>query len=114
MSGLAVLALIVTNERLDAPGAWAAGALLIGWGFIGAGLYAWGRRPDNRVGMLMAATASPGFAASGFSDLPLGVHARPGLRRASSSRSSMHLLLAFPSGELQSRWTGASSASATC
>ena len=27
--------------------------LTLGWGFIGAGLYAWWRRPDNRVGALM-------------------------------------------------------------
>ena len=65
--GLAVLALILTSDMVDTPGAWGAGALITGWGFIGVGLYAWGRRPDNRVGMLMAAT---GFAwlvaASGF------------------------------------------------
>ena len=103
LMGLAVLALIVTNEQIKAPGAWAAGALIIGWGFIGVGLFAWGRRPDNRVGMLMAGT---GFAwlvaATGFSDLPL-------LFTFGSMLSSvyfavvMHLLLAFPTGKLQSR-----------
>ena len=69
--GLAVLALFLTNDTLEAPGAWAAAAVLTGWVFIATGLFAW-RRADNRVGMLMAAT---GFAwllaASGFSDLPL-------------------------------------------
>jgi signal transduction histidine kinase len=103
LMGLAVLALVVTNEQLEAPGAWAAGALIIGWGFIGVGLFAWGRRPDNRVGMLLAGT---GFAwlvaATGFSDLPL-------LFTFGQALSSvyfavvMHLLLAFPTGKLQSR-----------
>jgi signal transduction histidine kinase len=37
-------------------GAWAVIALVVGWGFIGAGLFAWDRRPDNSVGSLMAAT----------------------------------------------------------
>jgi signal transduction histidine kinase len=40
-------------------GAWAAVALVVGWGFIGAGLFAWDRRPNNSVGSLMVAT---GFA----------------------------------------------------
>ena len=40
-------------------GAWAALALVVGWGFIGAGLFAWDRRPNNSVGSLMVAT---GFA----------------------------------------------------
>jgi signal transduction histidine kinase len=84
------------------PGVWAAGALLAGWGFIGVGLYAWGRRPDNRVGMLMAAT---GFAwlvaASGFSDLPL-VFTIGQVFGAVFFAVVIHLLLAFPSGRLQS------------
>jgi signal transduction histidine kinase len=40
-------------------GALAAVALVVGWGFIGAGLFAWDRRPNNSVGSLMVAT---GFA----------------------------------------------------
>ena len=34
----------------------AAVALVVGWGFIGAGLFAWDRRPNNSVGSLMVAT----------------------------------------------------------
>jgi signal transduction histidine kinase len=34
-------------------------ALVVGWGFIGTGLFAWDRRPNNSVGSLMVAT---GFA----------------------------------------------------
>jgi signal transduction histidine kinase len=100
--GLAVLALMVTGDVLHTPGVWAAGALLAGWGFIGVGLYAWGRRPDNRIGMLMAAT---GFAwllaASGFSDLPL-VFTLGQVFGALFFAVVIHLLLAFPSGRLQS------------
>jgi signal transduction histidine kinase len=100
--GLAVLALFLTNDTIDAPGAWGAAAVLTGWVFIATGLFAWGRRPDNRVGMLMAAT---GFAwllaASGFSDLPL-VFTVGQLFGAVFFAVVMHLLLAFPSGRLQS------------
>ncbi|MEA2364927.1 MAG: hypothetical protein QOE69_1000 [Thermoleophilaceae bacterium] len=44
---------------MDVRGALAAVALVVGWGFIGAGLFAWARRPNNSVGSLMVAT---GFA----------------------------------------------------
>jgi signal transduction histidine kinase len=99
--GLTVLALMVTSDSVDTPGVWAAGVLLAGWGFIGVGLYAWGRRPDNGVGLLMAAT---GFAwlvaAAGFSDLPL-VFTLANLLGTVFFAVVLHLLLAFPSGRLQ-------------
>ena len=100
--GVAVLALLVTSDSLDTPGVWAAGTLLAGWGFIGVGLFAWGRRPDNGVGMLMAAT---GFAwlvaAAGFSDLAL-VFTLSQVVGTVFFAVVLHLLLAFPSGRLQS------------
>jgi signal transduction histidine kinase len=99
--GLAVLALMVTSDAIDTPGVWAAGVLLAGWGFIGVGLYAWGRRPDNGVGLLMTAT---GFAwlvaAAGFSDLPL-VFTLSQVLGTVFFAVVLHLLLAFPSGRLQ-------------
>jgi signal transduction histidine kinase len=102
LMGLAVLALILTNDRLEYPGAWGAGVLVVGWGFIGVGLFAWARRPDNRVGMLMAAT---GFAwlvaAAGFSDLPL-IFTIGQVVAAIFFAVVIHLLLAFPTGRLQS------------
>ncbi len=99
--GLADLALILTSDLVDGPELWAAVVLVIGWGFIGAGLFAWGRRPDNRVGMLMAAT---GFAwllgSAGVSDLPL-VFALGQILGSVYLAVAVHLLLAFPSGRLQ-------------
>jgi signal transduction histidine kinase len=102
--GLAVLALLLTSDTVDEPPwAWAAGSLLVGWSFIGVGLFAWGRRPDNRVGMLMALT---GFvwlvAALGFSDVPL-VFTLGSMLGTVFFAVAIHLLLAFPSGRLQSR-----------
>ena len=49
----------MTSDHVDVRGATAAVALVVGWGFIAAGLFAWDRRPDNSIGSLMAAT---GFA----------------------------------------------------
>ena len=101
--GLAVLALILTSVSVEPAAAWGAAALIVGWSYIGVGMFAWGRRPDNRVGMLMAAT---GFAwlvaASRFSDLPL-VFTLGNVLGSVFFAVAVHLLLAFPSGRLQSR-----------
>jgi signal transduction histidine kinase len=101
--GLAVLALILTNDDLDVRGLWGAAVLVVGWSFIGVGLFAWRRRPDNRVGMLMAGT---GFAwllsGAGLSDLPLMFTVGKVLGSLFFA-FFLHLLLAFPSGRLQSR-----------
>jgi signal transduction histidine kinase len=102
--GLAVLAVIVTNEELDGAGAWGAGSLVVGWGFIGVGLFAWARRPDNRVGMLMAATGFAWFLSGlSFSDVPL-IFTVGQLFGSLFFAVVIHLLLAFPSGRLQSRF----------
>jgi signal transduction histidine kinase len=102
-SGLAVLALILTSDMADPPWAWGAAGLIVGWSYIGVGLFAWGRRPDNRLGMLMAGV---GFAwliaACGFSDLPL-VFTLGQVLGSVFFAVAVHLLLAFPSGRLQSR-----------
>jgi signal transduction histidine kinase len=101
--GLAVLALILTSDSADPPGAWAAAALVVGWSFIGVGLFAWGRRPDNRVGLLMVATGFAWLVAgSGFSDLPL-VFTLGNMLGSVFFAVAIHLLLAFPTGRLQSR-----------
>jgi signal transduction histidine kinase len=105
--GILVLVLGSTDTHasgvFDARGAFAAYTLVIGWGFAGTGLYAWARRPGNNVGPLMTAVGIAwllqGLAASGDGVLfTVGMLARPlafGLL--------VHLLLAFPSGRLETR-----------
>src|ERR671914_1078432 len=100
--GLAALALILANDDLEDAGVWGAGGLAVGWSFIGVGLFAWRRRPDNRVGMLMAGTGFAWLVAgAGLSDLALPFTIGKFL-------GSLYLpvflppLLAFPSGKLQS------------
>jgi signal transduction histidine kinase len=101
--GLAVLALILTNDELEAAAAWGAGSLVVGWSFVGVGLFAWARRPDNRVGMLMAGTGFAWLLASlSFSDVPL-IFTVGQVFGSLFFAVVMHLLLAFPSGRLRSR-----------
>jgi len=101
--GLAVLALILTSDVADPPAAWGSAGLVIGWSYIGVGLFAWWRRPDNRVGMLMVATGFIWIAAgAGLSDVPL-VFTLGNILGTLYFAVAIHLLLAFPSGSLQSR-----------
>ena len=100
--GLAVLALILTNDELEAAAAWGAGTLVVGWSFVGVGLFAWARRPDNRVGMLMAGTGFAWLLAGfSFADVPL-IFTIGQVFGSLFFAVVMHLLLAFPSGRLQS------------
>jgi signal transduction histidine kinase len=99
--GLAALALVTSGdleERESTP--WIVLALTLGWGFIGAGLYAWWRRPENRVGALMVLVGFLWFLGSlesanaawaftlglALSELWIG--------------ALVHMLVAFPTGRV--------------
>jgi hypothetical protein len=58
-AGLVYLAVVLASDQVDDRGFAAAFGLLVGWSFVGTGLFAWWRRPGNRTGLLMAAV---GFA----------------------------------------------------
>jgi signal transduction histidine kinase len=101
-SGAAVAALILSSDHVSDRGVQAALALLVGWSFIGTGLFAWWRRPANRTGLLMVAAGFAWFAAElGASDddvlFTIGI-ALDALFAAVVG----HLLLAFPVGWLRS------------
>jgi signal transduction histidine kinase len=55
IAGGASAALTISSDHLPHRGAMVAIGLLVTWSFIGAGLYAWWRRPGNRFGALMVA-----------------------------------------------------------
>ena len=59
--GGAVGAIIVGSDFYELRGLVLAFALLGGWGFVGAGLFAWWRRPDRKVGALMTLTGFSWF-----------------------------------------------------
>jgi signal transduction histidine kinase len=101
--GLADLALILTSDFIPMREAWAVFGLLIGWSFIGTGLFAWARRPDNRVGALMAGTGFAWLLAGvGLSDYPL-LFTLGNLLGSLYVAVAVHLLLAFPDGNLDTR-----------
>src|SRR5690348_17625815 len=64
-AGIAALALVESSDHLDSV--QTEGVVftpLIGWAFIGTGLFAWWRRPENRLGALMTAVGFVWFCSS--------------------------------------------------
>ena len=104
VAGLAVLWISVTSHHMTPKWLTAVLGLSVGWSFIASGLIAWGRRPENRTGPLMVlvgftwfvnaviATNSPWVFSVGllFGDLFLAIY--------------VHLLVAYPSGRLETRF----------
>jgi signal transduction histidine kinase len=95
-----VAAAVLTSDHTDLRGAVAVLGLTVGWGFIGTGLFAWARRPDNSLGSLMTLT--------GFAFLVAGLSSSniPAVFTVGAFLSSvyivttMHTLLAAPHGTL--------------
>src|ERR687891_2442213 len=98
--GLAALALVTTSEREGDPAAWIALALTLGWAFIGAGLYAWWRRPENRIGALMTLVGLLWFlGALTSADAPWAYTLGLALRSLWIA-ALVHMLVAFPTGRV--------------
>src|SRR5918992_6287646 len=100
--GLVALAILLSSDHVDARGVNAALGLFLGWSFIGAGLYAWWRRPDNRFGVLMTAVGFAFFlgsltAADGSWLFTIGI-----LLSSVYLAVFVHMLLAYPDGRIDS------------
>ena len=94
------VAIVVTSDHIELRGLVAALGLAVGWGFIGAGLFAWSRRPDSSLGSLMVATGFAWFvSALSTSDIPL-VFSIGAMWGSIYVVTAMHVLLAAPEGRL--------------
>jgi signal transduction histidine kinase len=99
--GVLMVVVIATSDHVADPGVEAALSLIVAWSFVGTGLYAWDRRPDNLTGPLMVAMGFAWFLAQ------LAASNIPALYAAGLILSSLpfgvliHLLVAFPSGRLE-------------
>ena len=101
--GVVYAAIVLSSNHVDDRGFEAGLGLLVGWSFMGTGLFAWWRRPGNRTGALMVAAGAAWFAtgvSASDDDLlfTIGI-ALDGVFPAILG----HLLLAFPTGRLETR-----------
>jgi signal transduction histidine kinase len=100
--GLAALALVTASEREDEEGTvWIVLALTLGWAFAGAGIFAWWRRPDNRVGPLMTLVGFTWFLGSLLSAETAWAYTLGVLLGPLWLGALVHMLVAFPSGRVE-------------
>ena len=98
--GLAAFALVTTSEREDVPGPSVVLALTLGWAFIGAGLYAWWRRPENRVGALMTMVGFVWFLGALTSAESAWAFTLGLALNSLWIAALVHMLVAFPTGRV--------------
>jgi len=104
LAAAAGIALTLTSDHEEHPGYTVALALFVSMSFIFAGLVGWTRRPTNRTGMLMVAVGFGVLATSLWEanhSLPFTLGELFG---SVFIAVFLHLLLAYPSGRLISRW----------
>src|SRR5919107_1783849 len=99
--GLAALALVTTSDHGDDPTAWIALALTLGWSFAGAGIFAWWRRPENRVGPLMTLVGFTWFLGALSSADAAWAFTLGLLVGALWIGALVHMLVAFPTGRVE-------------
>jgi len=99
-AGVAACVLVLSSDHYEERAVYAVLGPLVGWSFVGTGLYAWRRRPESRFGALMTLLGFTWFLAAletADGSLPftagvvLGSLWGPVLA---------HVLLSFPSGRL--------------
>ena len=103
LMGIALFVIVASSEEPAAPLLEACITLLVGWSFIGTGLYAWDRRPANVIGLLMVCVGFTIFVAElTVSDIPLA--AAFGFACNSLPVAFLiHLLVVFPTGRIRTR-----------
>jgi signal transduction histidine kinase len=103
--GAAATALTATSGHVDVPRLSASLVALTGTSFITAGLIARTRRPSNRTGLLLIAVGFAWFISALLTASDNSVLWTLGVSlTAVPAGFLVHLLLAYPSGRLQTRW----------
>jgi signal transduction histidine kinase len=101
--GIVVFVVVAKSDAATVPLLEANLTILIGWSFIGTGLYAWDRRPSSVVGPLMVCVGFAWMVAElKVSDLPL-VASLGFLCNSLAIVFLIHLLIVFPGGRAPER-----------
>jgi signal transduction histidine kinase len=103
LAGVAITALELRSDHHEARAVWAVFAPAVGWSFVGTGLYAWRRRPENRTGALMVRLGLAWFLfALDAADAP-ALYTLALVAGGTWGGAFLHLGLSFPAGRLETR-----------
>src|SRR3954451_18871941 len=103
LAGVAVAALELRSDHQEARAVWAIFAPAVGWSFVGTGLYAWRRRPENRTGALMVRLGLAWFLfALDAADAP-ALYTLALVAGGTWGGVFLHVGLSFPAGRLDTR-----------
>jgi signal transduction histidine kinase len=98
-----VVVVLVGSPWTDDPGQLYEFAPLISASFVGVGLFAWARRPENRTGALMVAVGFLWLIATLIVARQAEVYIIGWVLSAAPYAVIVHLFAAFPSGRLEDR-----------
>ncbi len=104
VSGAASVAVIAESNHTPQPGATIAIGLLIGWSFIGTGLFAWWRRPASRFGAMMVGVGFLSLLGSATSANQPVVFTIGVLTCNLFFVLFAHMVLAYPDNHLERTW----------
>ena len=102
-AGGGLVALVLASDHQEAKAVWAIFGPAVGWSFVGTGLYAWRRRPESRIGLLMTLLGFAWFLSileTANSPLVYTIALATGGLWGSVF---LHLGVSFPSGRLAAR-----------
>ena len=99
-AGAGVIAIELTSDHQDAKVVWAVFGPVVGWSFIGTGLYAARRRPESRIGALMILLGFAWFLFTLDAANSALVYTVALVAGALWGGVFLHLGMSFPSGRL--------------
>lgn len=103
VGGLITIPVALGSDHIRLRGVFLAGQLLIGWSFVGTGVFMWWRRPENRLGMLMTAVGFTWLLGSLLATNNGHLFFVGELCAALPYGFLVQMLLSFPDGRLHSR-----------
>jgi signal transduction histidine kinase len=103
VAGLISIPLAVSTHHAQSRGLFIASQLVIGWSFVGTGLFMWWRRPENRLGLYMTAVGFTWLLGSILATNNGYVFFAGELCAALPYGFLVQMLLSFPDGRLHSR-----------
>ena len=101
-AGAVACATVLASDHQDAKTVWAVFGPAVGWSFVGTGLYAWQRRSESRIGVLMILLGFAWFVYILQASNATAVYTAALILGGLWGSVFLHIGLSFPTGRLPS------------